>query len=256
MFSLTDHMGIQKINARPQSCGQVFAPTPWTIVMAASLENSTAASEALENLCRTYWPPIHTHIRMRGYDRHQAQDLTQEFFTRLLRGNAFAGVSPDKGRFRSFLLAALRHLLINEWKRENTIKRGGAVTIVDLDSLDPSVRNAYEPRDGEDPSLAFDRCWALTLIAKVRERLRREYEAAGQPERHEVLKAHLMDEEGRSCLNTANSLGLTESATKSAIHRIRRRFAELLRSEISRTVADPAEVDGEIRHLLAALRES
>lgn len=224
--------------------------------MAASLENGPAASEALESLCRTYWPPIHAHVRMRGYDWHQAQDLTQEFFTRLLRGNTFADVSPEKGRFRSFLLAALRNFLINDWKRENTLKRGGAVTIIDLDALDPSIRNAYEPRDGEEPSLAFDRCWALTLVAKVRERLHREYEAAGQLERHEALKVYLMDEGGRSCLETADSLGLTESAAKSAIHRIRRRFAELLRSEISRTVADPAEVEGEIRHLLSALRES
>lgn len=253
---MTGRMGMQKHSGGPLTCGQVFAPTPWTIVMAASFENGPAASEALESLCRAYWPPIHNHVRMRGYDRHQAQDLTQEFFTRLLRGNAFAGVSPDKGRFRTFLLAALRHFLINEWKRENAIKRGGAVTIVDLDSLDASARNACEPRHGEDPATAFDRCWALTLIAKVRERLRREYEAAGQLERHEALKVHLMDEGGRSCLETANQLGLTESATKSAIHRIRRRFAELLRAEISRTVSDPAEVDEEIRHLLAALRES
>lgn len=249
-------METQKTNARPKSFGQGFAPTPWTIVMAASLENGPAASEALENLCRAYWPPIHNHLRMRGHDSHQAQDLTQEFFARLLRGNAFSDVSPDKGRFRTFLLAALRHFLINEWKRENTIKRGGAVTIVDFDSLDPATRSAYEPRDGEDPATAFDRTWALTLISKVRERLRREYEAADQLDRHEALKGHLMNRDGGSYLETANQLGLSESAAKSAIYRIRQRFAELLRAEISRTVSDPDEVDDEIRHLLTALRDS
>jgi RNA polymerase sigma-70 factor (ECF subfamily) len=224
--------------------------------MAASLETGPAASEALESLCRAYWPPIHTHVRMRGYDRHLAQDLTQEFFARLLRGNAFADVSPEKGRFRTFLLAALRHFLINEWKRENTLKRGGAFKMVDLDSLDRAIRSSYEPRHDEDPTAAFDRCWALTVISKVRERLRREYVAADQLDRHDALKAYLMDAGDRPCLETANQLGLSESATKSAIHRIRRRFAELLRAEISRTVSDPAEVDDEIRHLLAALRES
>ena len=224
------------------------------MVIAASMGAGTGASEALEGLCRAYWPPIYHQLRMRGHGRHQAQDLTQEFFSRLLRGNAFAGVSPDKGRFRTFLLAALRHFLINEWKRENTLKRGGAVSFVDLDALDPSVRDACEPRDGEDPLPAFDRRWALTLIAKVRERLRREYEAAGQIDRHEVLKVHLMDDGGRSCLETSAMLDMTEAAAKSAIHRIRRRFAELLRAEIARTVSDPAEVEDEIRHLLAALR--
>jgi RNA polymerase sigma factor (sigma-70 family) len=245
-------MGTRATDADPRSQHHAFAPTPWTMVMAASLDGSS--SEALEGLCRAYWPPIYNHLRMRGHDRHQSQDLTQEFFTRLLRGNAFAGVSPDKGRFRTYLLAALRHFLINEWKRENTLKRGGAVSFVDLDALDPSVRAACEPRDGEDPLLAFDRRWALTLIAKVRERLRREYEAAGQLDRHEALKTHLMDEGGRPCLETAGLLGITEAAAKSAIHRIRRRFAELLRAEISRTITDPEEVGDEIRHLLAALR--
>lgn len=254
-MGLLFRMGMQASNGGMESNAKGFAPTPWTMVMAASLDQGPAASEALEQLCRAYWPPIYTHIRMRGNDRHQAQDLTQEFFTRLLRGQPFADVSRDKGRFRTYLLAALRHFLINEWKRENTLKRGGAVQIIDLDSLDPAVRNACEPRDGEDPVLAFDRRWALTLIAKVRERLRREHEAAGQLDRHELLKQHLMDDRAGSYLETAQALGLTEAATKSAIHRIRRRFAELLRAEISRTVSDPAEVDDEIRHLLAALRE-
>lgn len=240
-----------------RSHGQAFAPTPWTMVMAASLDAGGASSEALEGLCRAYWPPIFTQIRMKGHDVHEAQDLTQEFFTRLLRGNAFAGVSPDKGRFRTFLLAALRNFLINEWKRENTLKRGGAVSIVDLDALDPAVRDACEPRSGDDPELAYDRQWALTVIAKVRERLRREYEAADQLDRHEVLKIHLMDgADAPSSLETGAALGLGEAAAKSAIHRMRRRFAELLRAEISRTVAEPDEVEDEIRHLLAALRHS
>lgn len=194
---------------------------------------------------------------MRGHDLHQAEDLTQEFFSRLLRGGAFAGVTPEKGRFRTFLLAALRHFLINEWKRDHTLKRGGSVRIVNLDSLDPAMRDACEPRSGENSELLFDRQWALAVIAKVRERLRREYEGADQLDRHEMLKTHLMDcGDAGTCLETAAALGITEAAAKSAIHRIRRRFAELLRAEISRTVADADEVEDEIRHLLAALRHS
>lgn len=233
---------------------QGFSPTPWTMVIAASAHGAQASAEALEGLCRAYWPPIFSQIRMKGLDRHQAEDLTQEFFSRLLQGNAFAGVSPDKGRFRSFLLAALRNFLINEWKRENTLKRGGGVNIVDLDALDPAVRDACEPRSGEDPELAFDRQWALSVIAKVRSRLRREYEGADQLDRYEILKSHLMDSgAAQSGLQTAAQLGMTEAAAKSAIHRIRRRFAELLRAEISRTVAHPDDIDDEIRHLLSAL---
>lgn len=237
--------------------GQAFAPTPWTIVMAASLDAGSAHHEALEALCRAYWPPIYAHVRMKGNGVHQAQDLTQEFFARLLKGNSFAEISREKGRFRTFLLAALRNFLINEWKRENTLKRGGAVRIIDFDSLEPAVREACEPHDGDDPELAYDRQWALTLISKVRDRLRREYEAADQLDRHEALKIHLMDGgESPSYPETAAALGVSESAAKSAIHRIRRRFAELLRAEIARTVEDPAEIDDEIRHLLAALRHS
>jgi DNA-directed RNA polymerase specialized sigma24 family protein len=192
---------------------------------------------------------------MRGFDRHQAEDHTQEFFSRLLKGNFLASASPDKGRFRSFILAALRHFLINEWKRDNTLKRGGEVSFVNLEALPAPLREACEPMDDIDPELAFDRQWALTVIFKVQDRLLREYEAAGQFERHERLKIHLMDAgEDQSYADTAKTLGLSDAATKSAIHRIRRRFAELLRAEITRTVADPADVEDEIRHLLAALR--
>jgi RNA polymerase sigma-70 factor (ECF subfamily) len=209
----------------------------------------------MEKLCRAYWPPIFAHLRFKGYPLHQAQDLAQEFFSRLLQNNTFATVSPDKGRFRTFMLAALKHFLINEWKRERTLKRGGGVMIVDLDALDPAVRDACEPRSEDDPAVAYDRQWALTVIAKVRSRLRMEYEAAGQLDRHDALKFHLMDSSDPvSCAETAELLGVSESAAKSAIHRIRQRFGHLLRAEITRTVTDEGDVEDEIRHLLSALR--
>lgn len=234
---------------------QGFAPTPWSVVMAAAVKHTPEGHEALEKLCRAYWPPIFAHLRYKGYSLHQAQDLAQEFFHRLLEGNAFAAVSPAKGRFRTFLLAALKYFLINEWKREKAIKRGGGVQVIDLDGLDPAVRSACEPHAEEDPMNAYDRRWALTLIAKVRSRLRREYETADQLDRHEILKTYLVDgKEPQSCADTAAALGISEAAAKSAIYRIRQRFGQLLRMEITRTVTDEAEVDDELRYLFNALR--
>ena len=238
----------------PRAAGRAFEPTQWSLVRAAGL-TTAASAEALEQLCRAYWPPIFAHLRMKGHPPHEAEDLAQEFFARLLKGNAFATVSPEKGRFRTFLLAALKHFLINEWRRGTTLKRGGGVTVVDLDGLDPSVRDACEPHSNENPELAFDRRWALTLLAKVRDRMKREYEAAGQTERHDALKSYLLDgAEPVSYATTAASLGLSESAVKSAVYKIRQRFGELLRAEISRTVETEEEVDDELRHLIQALR--
>ena len=234
--------------------GKVFESTQWSLVRVAGLD-SPAAAEALEQLCRAYWPPILSHLRMKGHNAHEAEDLAQEFFARLLKGNAFATVSPEKGRFRTFLLAALKHFLINDWKRENALKRGGGVTMVDLDALEPSARDACEPHSNDNPELAFDRQWALTLLSKVRDRMRREYEAAGQIERYNGLRIYLLDgAESVSYGETATNLGLTESAVKSAVYKIRQRFGELLRAEISRTVESEDEVDDELRHLIEALR--
>jgi RNA polymerase sigma factor (sigma-70 family) len=235
--------------------GHAFSSTQWSVVRAAGGTATAASREALEQLCRTYWPPVYSHLRMKGHDRHEAEDLAQEFFSRLLEGNAFAGVSPEKGRFRSYLLAALKHFLINEWKRGRALKRGGGVPLMDLDALDEAARNACEPRSGEDPESAYDRRWALTLLAKTRARMRREYEAAGQTDRHEALKGYLLDGvEPSSYQETAERLGISESAVKSAVYKIRQRFGQLLRAEIARTVTGADEVEDELRELLAALR--
>jgi RNA polymerase sigma-70 factor (ECF subfamily) len=228
-----------------------FHPTQWSLVLSAGRAGNP---EALEQLCRAYWPPVHAHLLRQGIDRHQAQDLTQEFFARLLAGNSFAVVAPEKGRFRSFLLASLKHFQINEWKRGNTQKRGGGRPLLSLDALDPALRDACEPRDDETPDLAYDRRWAQTVIARVLARLRDDAAAVGQAERHLALEPYLQDGGGPAYGDTAAALGLSEAAVKSAIHKLRRRFGMLLRAEITRTVEDPAEVEDEIRHLLAALR--
>lgn len=213
------------------------------------------SAEALEQLCRAYWPPVHAHLRRQGMDVHQAQDLTQEFFARLLGGNPFASVSRDRGRFRSYLLAALKHFLINEWKRERTQKRGGGQVLVALDALPDASRDALAPCDGDTPDRAFERRWALTVLDRVRERMKSEYAAAGQMDRYEGLKGYLLDgREPSSYAETAAELGLSEAAVKSAVYKIRQRFGAMLRAEIARTVAGPEEVEDEIRCLLAALR--
>ena len=215
---------------------------------------SDAGSLALEQLCKSYWPPIYAHLRRKGLDVHQAQDLTQEFFMRLLAARSFADVSPAKGRFRSFLLAALKHFLLNEWKKDNAQKRGGGKTLIHFDSLDAATRDSCEPRATEDPEQAYERRWSLTLLARVSGQLKKEYAAVNQLERHEALKSYLLDaEESANYASTAAQLGISEAATKSAIYKIRQRFGQLLRAEISRTVTTEDEVEDELRHLITSL---
>ena len=245
---------IQEGSRPPGVRGGAFLPTQWSLVLAAG-GTSAESSVALEQLCRVYWPAVHAHLRRQGMNSHQAEDLTQEFFARLLAGNSFAGVSPEKGRFRTYLLAALKHFLINEWKRERTLKRGGGIPLVALDGLDAPARDAMEPRHEETPDAAYDRRWALTVLARVTARMKSEYDAAGQSERYDGLKGYLLDGvEPASYEETARRLGLTESAVKSAVYKVRQRFGAMLRAEVSRTVGQPDEVDDEIRCLLDALR--
>jgi RNA polymerase sigma factor (sigma-70 family) len=231
-----------------------FVPTQWSLVLAAG-GGAADSGGALEQLCRVYWPPVHAHLRRQGMDAHRAEDLTQEFFARLLAGNSFASVSPEKGRFRTFLLAALKHFLINEWKRDRAQKRGGGQPLVALDALEPGLRDALEPRAEESPDAAYDRRWALTVLARVAERMKAEYAAAGQSERYEGLKGYLLDgSEPRSYAESAGRLGISEAAVKSAVYKIRQRFGAMLRAEVARTVGREGEVEDEIRCLLDALR--
>ena len=231
-----------------------FAATHWSMVLAAG-RRSAPSAEALERLCRAYWPPIFAHLRRVGHGIHEAQDLTQEFFSRILADESLAAVSPQKGRFRSWLLGALKHFLMNEWRRSTAQKRGGGQAVFSLDAMEPGLREACEPRDHDAPDVAYDRRWAETVLARVNARIRREYEAAGQGERFEVLKVYLLaGKEPTSYAETAARLGVSESAVKSAIYRLRQRYGVQLRAEIASTVEDEAEVEDEIRCLLEALR--
>ena len=231
-----------------------FAPTHWSMVLAAGRRTAPSA-EALERLCHAYWPPIFAHLRRAGHGLHEAQDLTQEFFSRILADESLASVTPQKGRFRSWLLGALKHFLTNEWRRNTAQKRGGGRPVFSLDAMEPGVREACEPRDHDAPDVAYDRRWAETVLARVNARMRREYESAGQGERFEVLKVYLLaGRDPASYAATAERLGVSESAVKSAIYRLRQRYGALLRDEIAATVQDEAEVEDEIRCLLEALR--
>lgn len=231
-----------------------FSPTHWTVVLAAGGADSVAARDALEKLCRAYWPPIYAFIRRQGHNPHDAQDLTQGFFARLLEKNSFAEADRAKGRFRSFLLGALKHFLANEWDKANALKRGGGRTLIPIDVASVETTCGFEPADHATADKAFERRWALTLLDQVLRRLRQEYLDAGKEALFDQLKQTLT-EASRTVpyLEIAARLGTTEGAVKVAVHRLRQRYRELLRAEIASTVASPAEVEDELRNLFAAL---
>jgi DNA-directed RNA polymerase specialized sigma24 family protein len=232
-----------------------FSTTHWSLVGAAQSDEAsrTEARRALEELCRAYWYPLYAFVRNRGYSPADAQDLTQSFFVRFIETGGFATADRERGRFRSYLLGAMKHFLANEWHRARRQKRGGGVTFLEWDALEPEARYALEPTQSAEPDLAYDREWALELIARAREKLRAESEAGGKGELFEALKKSLTgDEPSRS--KTAARLGLNAGALKAAVHRMRQRYRELLRAEIAETVNTRTEIDDEMRHLVAVLR--
>jgi RNA polymerase sigma-70 factor (ECF subfamily) len=231
-----------------------FCPTHWTVVLAAGGADSVAARDALEKLCRAYWPPIYDFLRRQGHNPHDAQDLTQGFFARLLEKNSFAEADRAKGRFRSFLLGALKHFLANERDKANALKRGGGRMLIPIDAASVETSCGFEPADHTTAEKAFERRWALTLLDQVLRRLRQEYLEAGKEKMFEQLKQTLT-EASRSVpyAEIAVRMDTTEGAIKVAVHRLRQRYRELLRAEISSTVASPAEVEDELRNLFAAL---
>ena len=231
-----------------------FTPTHWSVIVAAGRNDSTPARVALEKLCRAYWPPIYAYVRRQGHNPHDAQDLTQEFFARLLEKKYLAEVDRAKGRFRSFLLAALKHFLANEWDKSQAQKRGGGQVLIPMDAASAESSCGFQPADPVSAEKVFERRWALTLLDQVLRRLRADYTSEGKEKLFEQLKPTLT-EASRTVgyAEIATRLGMTEGAVKVAVHRLRARYRELLRAEIGETVASTAEVEDEIRNLFAAL---
>lgn len=231
----------------------VFATTHWSVVLATADQASPQSTAALEQLCRSYWYPLYAFVRRRGYGPEDAQDLTQEFFFRLLSKNYLAQVDPSKGKFRSFLLAAINHFLANEWDRNNAVKRGGRVTFLPLD-LESAEQRLAGASSKHSPEQTFERCWALALLQEVLGRVRDEVVTAGRGAHFEELKVFLTGEKStESYAALAARLNTNEGALRKEVQRLRHRYGELLREEIARTVATPAEVEDEICHLFTVL---
>lgn len=228
-----------------------FRTTRWSLVAAAAdLTSDTRA--ALEELCELYWPPVYSFVRRSGRDAPDAFDLTQGFFARILEHNDLAAVDPARGRFRSWLLGALKHFLANEWRASTALKRGGGATILSLDALAAEGRYAHEPVDPLTPERLYERRWALTVLERVLSRLHAECAADGNAARFEALKGFLTGE-GMSYDALARELGEPAGTLRVAVHRLRRRYRDLLCDEIAETVERPEDVEDEIRQLMAAL---
>ena len=232
---------------------RAFVTTHWSIVLAAGQSNSTQAHAALSKLCQTYWYPLYAYVRQRGHSSHDAQDLTQDFFARLLEKNTLGVVTREKGRFRSFLLTALNHFLADEWRKGQAQKRGGG-QILALDLSAAETRFGSEPAETTTPEKVFEQNWALALLNTVFDRLRDEYHADGKSILFETLKFCLTGE--RSAVpyaQLATQLTLPENTVKVAVHRLRRRYRELLREEVGHTVDRPGEVEQELQYLFRVL---
>jgi RNA polymerase sigma-70 factor (ECF subfamily) len=226
------------------------------MVVDAGRENSPTSEQALAALCETYWYPLYAFVRRQGYQPAEAQDLTQGFFARLLEKRDFSGVDREKGRFRAFLLASMKHYLMNAWDKERAAKRGGGRRMLSVEFDVGESRYSLEPHHQRTAEVFFDREWALTMLERVRSRLAAEH-PGDRCRQYERLQAYLTGEpNSTSYREVGEELGMNEGAVKVAVHRLRRRFRELLREQIAQTVATEAEIDDEIAALFEALRGS
>jgi DNA-directed RNA polymerase specialized sigma24 family protein len=233
--------------------GACFVTTHWSVVQAAREEDSPSAAEALSQLCQTYWYPLYAYIRRRGHEPQDAQDLTQEFFARLLKKGFLKAVQQERGKFRWFLLSAVKRFLANEWNRENAAKRGGNQRVVSLAEETAEGRYRYETPDHATPDKLFDQSWAMSLLEQAQGQLQREYAQSGRSEVFDHLKIFLSGDRAPISHAAAGvALNMNEGAVKVAVHRLRQRYSQCLREQIAQTVSTPAEVDEEVRQLLAA----
>ncbi len=224
------------------------------MVLTAGRTDTTRAEDALAKLCSTYWYPLYAYVRRRGYSAHDAQDLTQAFFAQLLERQSLASADPNRGRFRSFLLGVMNHFLANEWTRAHAQKRGGGAKLLPLQFDTAETRYGHEPADHTTPEQNYERRWAMALLEEVLRRLAEEYKLEGRAELFAELNPCLVGERAtQPYAELATRLGVNEGTVKSAVHRMRQRYRQLLREEIAHTVAIPGEVDAELHHLFTVL---
>ncbi len=232
----------------------VFATTRWSLVLNAGEANSSHHQEALAQLCEIYWYPLYAFARRQGVQPHDAQDLIQGFFEKLLQRNVLGQADQAKGRFRGFLLGCLKHFLCNHWAHSKTVKRGGKEVHIPLDSILAERRFELEPKTDESPDKIFVRNWAVTLLRQARDRLEDEYKSAGKQDRYDALVGFLPGGQPRgSYSQVAKKLRLSEGALRIELHRMKAAYRKLLRTEISHTVTTPAEVDDELSYLIESI---
>ena len=240
----TDHAG---------STGARFLTTRWSMVFAAG-QGPDHRRAAMEGLCETYWYPLYAFVRRRGYDAEQAQDLTQDFFARFLEKNDVVAARSERGRFRSFLLASMKHFLSNDWDRQRAAKRGGGKTILSFDAGAAETRYAREPAHDVTPERIFDRGWALTVLGEALKALRHRYARDGQEKLFEKLKGFItVGHDAPPYEELAGDLGMNAATVRVAVHRLRQRYRETLRAAVADTTEEDGEVDGEITMLFKAL---
>jgi RNA polymerase sigma factor (sigma-70 family) len=249
-------IGARQSGPESGSGDQQFQTTHWSVVLAASQSDSPHAVDAVEKLCRIYWPALYAFIVRQGYPSEEAKDLTQEFFARLWDKQYLRGIRPEGGRFRSFLLTMLKHFLVNEWRRSQCQKRGGGKIVLSLDELSAVPNIGFEPAESATPEVLYEKQWALTVLKQAMDRLRQEYLSVAKEPVFERLQIFLSgDKQSIPYAEIAGSLDMSPGAVKVAVHRLRRRYGEIVRQEVAQTVAVPEEIEDEIRHLFAVLSE-
>jgi RNA polymerase sigma factor (sigma-70 family) len=246
-------MGRETTDAPDAVGSPAFATTHWSVVLAAATKETPESASALERLCRTYWYSLYAYVRRRGYGHEDAQDFTQGFLAQLLRRNSLSRVDRAKGRFRSFLLGGMNYFLADEVSRQQAKRRGSGQSLIFLDAQSAEDRYPSEPVESLDAEKLFERRWALTLLDHVLDRLEAEFHQAGKAKLFENLRESLIGDRSSSYQKVAAALGMREGAVKVAVYRMRQRYRELFRDEVAQTVADPAEIEDEIRQVFAAI---
>lgn len=250
-------MGTSNIDANEASKPRhYFATTHWSVVLAAGKHDTVSAEVALEKLCSSYWYPLYAYVRKRGISPHDAQDLTQAFFASIMEKQSLANVDPQRGRFRSFLIGAMNHFLASEWRKSQAQKRGGGNLMLSLDLAMAEQRLELEPADFNTPDQTFDKAWAAAVLENVLQALEAEYQLQKKELLFQTLKQTLTgSRDAQPYSELAQRLDMNEGAVKTAVHRLRKRYRELLQTEVANTVGSAGEVEDEMRYLFRAIQQ-